>query len=59
MRELSWEEQDQGEYSIFRYGQYTLEPEDLDIDQWSLWWGEDNVFNGTETACRSHAESNI
>lgn len=55
---LEWIERDQGDFSTFEHGgRLTLEPEDLDFDEWSLWDGTRCVFEGTRSECEEKAEA--
>lgn len=57
---MDWTERNQGEFSTFEaMGRFTIEPEDLDIDMWSLWDGRKHVFDGTREECEAKAQSLI
>lgn len=53
---LEWIERDQGDFSTFEAaGRFTLEPEDLDFDEWSLWDGTSHVMDGSREQCEARA----
>lgn len=55
---MKWIEQDQGEWSKFvAADRFTLEPDDLDFDEWSLFDGAVHVMDGTRAECEAMAET--
>lgn len=54
---MEWTEEDRGDYSVFHSGDWTLEPEDLDFDQWSLYLSDTLMFEGGFDACKEHAKT--
>ena len=54
---MKWVEKKLDGFSIFTAdnGRLTLEPEDLDFDEWSLWNGTGHVMDGTRAECEAAA----